>query len=211
MKISALIPAYNEEETISVIINILKQIDKIDEIIVIDDGSEDATAAIAKSSGAEVVQLTPNRGKGAAIKAGFNYLSTDIILMLDGDLIGLTPDHINKLLQPLLLDEADMVVGIFSEGRGITDLAQKLAPNLSGQRAVKFDIIKNINNLGDGFGVEISLNRYVKNKGRLKFVKLDELTHVMKEEKMGWARGVTARLKMYRDLVKTFLANYIEK
>ena len=210
MKITALLPAYNEEDRVGDVINALKKNKYVDNIVVVDDGSEDNTALIAKKAGARVIEMKQNKGKGAAIQKGIKKLDSDIALMLDADLIGLTTHHIQILIEPLLEDEADMVVGVLKEGRGLTDLAQLVTPNLSGQRAVKLDIIKDLNDIdNEGFGVEITLNKYVRDNGRLKFVDLPGLTHVMKEEKMGFIKGVRARLKMYGDIIKAVNDRYI--
>lgn len=203
MKITTLIPAYNEEKTIAYVINAVQKTGLVDEIVVVNDGSSDNTSLVAEKAGAMVVNLPKNKGKGAALQKGIEEVDTGIIVMLDGDLVGLKKMHLDRLILPLLEDEADMTVGVFNDGRGLTDLAQMVTPNLSGQRAVKSDIIKGIENLSDsGFGVEIALNQYVKKHGRLKFVELPELTHLMKEEKMGLAKGVAARAKMYWDIVR---------
>ncbi len=211
MKINALIPAYNEEETIGSIINTLNQINEINEIIVIDDGSSDLTAEVAKKATAQVIQFEKNKGKGAALQRGIEYIEADIILMLDGDLIGLNTDHVYSLLKPILDDKADMTVGVFNDGRGITDLAQFVTPHLSGQRAIRVSILDDIKNLDEaGFGVEISINKYVKEHGRLNYVDLPELTHVLKEEKMGLARGMKARAKMYWEIIRTLFIKNIK-
>ncbi|MFP4017266.1 MAG: glycosyltransferase family 2 protein [Halanaerobiales bacterium] len=203
MKVTALIPAYNEEKTIKTVINAIKEHNRINEVLVIDDGSSDKTASIANETGARVISLENNQGKGAALQCGIDEIQSDIILMLDGDLIGLKEKHINSLLDPVFNDECDMTVGVFNDGRGLTDLAQFFAPNLSGQRAVKTNIIKNIGCLKDsGYGVEIAINKYVKQIGSLKYVDLSDLTHVMKEEKRGFAKGVADRAKMYWDILK---------
>lgn len=212
MKIIALIPAYNEEKTIAEIIHTLNNEPLIEKTVVVDDGSVDNTASVARRAGAMVVKMPENMGKGAAIQRGMESVECEILLLLDGDLIGLNSDHIQKLLQPLIDDQADMVVGVFNEGRGLTDLAQFVTPNLSGQRAIKVDILKNLKSLEkEGFGVEILLNKYVKKHGCLKFVNLPELTHVMKEEKMGFLRGLKARLRMYCDIIKTVLVGIFER
>lgn len=175
----------------------------IDNILVVDDGSSDTTASLAKETGARVISFEKNLGKGAALQCGIKEINSDIILMLDGDLIGLNHNHINILLTPIFNDQGDMTVGVFNDGRGLTDLAQFFAPNLSGQRAVKTDIIKNIANLEkSGYGVEIAINKYVKKVGRIKYVDLTDLTHVMKEEKRGFTRGVADRVRMYWDILK---------
>lgn len=209
MKICTLIPAYNEEKTISNIVKTVRETELIDRVIVVDDGSDDNTAEVAARAGAEVIRLEENRGKGAALKTGIAEIKADIVLMLDGDLIGLTPDHINKLLAPVRENDVDMAVGIFDHGPGLTELAQQVTPKLSGQRAIKLDILNNIHDLDDtGFGVEISINNYVKKNGVVEFVELKHLNHVMKEEKMGLIKGLLARLKMYWDIVRTVIKRF---
>jgi len=208
MRIKALIPAFNEEKTIGNIIDILNTIPRIDEVIVVDDGSTDNTQQEAESRNAKVIKLDENRGKGAALQEGISKINTEIILLLDGDLIGLKDTHIYKLINPLLADEADMTIGVFKKGRGLTDLAQVVSPKLSGQRAIKLSELKKIKSLDKkGFGVEIALNKHFKDKNRVKKVPLKELTHVMKEEKMGFVEGAKARSKMYLDIIKSIFTN----
>ncbi|MFW6238166.1 MAG: glycosyltransferase family 2 protein [Halanaerobiales bacterium] len=209
MKICTLIPAYNEEKTINKIVKTVSNIDRIDRVIVVDDGSTDNTAGEAGKAGAEVISLNENRGKGAALMKGIAGIEADILLMLDGDLIGLTADHVHKLLAPVLKNDVDMAVGIFDHGQGLTDLAQQVTPKLSGQRAIKLDILKEIQDLDDtGFGVEISINNYVKNHGDIEYVELRNLSHVMKEEKMGLWKGLLARLKMYWEILRTVVKRF---
>jgi len=203
MKVTAMIPAFNEEKTIATIVSILKNINEIDEVIVINDGSDDLTEEMALREGAIVINMGYNQGKGAALQKGIENVNSDIILMLDGDLIGLKKEHVLKLLRPIIEEEIDMTIGVFNDGRGLTDLAQYISPNLSGQRALKADIFANMQSLKDaGYGVELALTRYIKKHGRYKFVELDELTHLMKEEKRGFVRGVADRAKMYWDILK---------
>ncbi|NLM97310.1 MAG: glycosyltransferase family 2 protein [Halanaerobiaceae bacterium] len=205
MKISALIPAYNEEKTIESVIKVLKKSSKIDEVVVIDDGSMDNTYQKAQKCGARVIRLNENQGKGAALYRGISEIFADIILILDADLIGLKEKHIDSLLEPVIKQEADMTVGIFSRGRVSTDFAQFASPYLSGQRAVRREALKGISNLKEaGYGAEVAINHFVKRNGRVKYVELESLTHIMKEEKRGVVEGFRDRLKMYRDIIKTF-------
>ncbi len=212
MRMKSLIPAFNEEKTIGDIIDVLNSIPLIDEVIVVDDGSEDNTYQEADSRGAKVIKLNENKGKGAALQEGISCIDidTDVILLLDGDLIGLKSIHIYKLINPLLADEADMTIGIFKKGRGLTDLAQIVSPKLSGQRAIKLSELKKMKSLNKkGFGVEIALNKHFNDKNRVKKVPLEDLTHVMKEEKMGFLAGAKARSKMYIDILKSLFTNLI--
>ena len=204
MSVTAIIPAYNEEQTIAGVINCVIGVDKIQEVIVVSDGSTDRTAEIARGCGAAVIELEENVGKGGAIKAGLSECQSNIILFLDADLIGLTEKHVQDLIAPVLENRADMTIGIFKNGRMVTDLAQKVTPYLSGQRAIKKSIIEKIPNIDiTRYGVEVALTKYLKNfSAHVVEVELPDMTHVTKEEKLGILRGVQARLKMYWDIVK---------
>ncbi len=203
MKVTALIPAYNEEKTIGSIVKTLRGITSIDEVVVVNDGSSDNTNIVASQAGARVINLPYNQGKGAALQKGIDEIDTDIFLMLDADLIGFNQQHVCQLLDPIINGSVDMTIGTFNNGRGITDLAQFFTPNLSGQRAIRSEILQEMINLKkSGYGVEIALNKYVKKRGKVKYVDLPELTHLLKEEKRGFAQGVKDRAKMYWDILK---------
>lgn len=208
MKVTAVIPAYNEEVTIAEVIETLRQVDLVSEVVVVSDGSHDSTAQVARSSGARVIEHRENQGKAAAMKTGFEATDAPLVLFLDADLIGLSPSHVRALLHPVLRGEADMTVGIFDEGRITTDLAQLLAPYLSGQRAVRREVVEEMfRHEPDSevcrFGIEVALTRHINNKGyRTVEVPLEEMSHRMKEEKLGLVKGVAARLKMYYEILK---------
>lgn len=204
MSISAIIPAYNEGKTIGNVLRVVKSVPLINEIIVISDGSTDDTASIAKDYEAYVVELPSNIGKGGAIKAGLDVCNSEIILLLDADLIGLKMNHIYDLLVPVINNEFDMTVGIFKHGRAVTDLAQKIAPILSGQRALKKYILEEIPNIDlVRYGLEMALTKLVNNESyRVKEIYLQDITHLTKEEKMGLVHGFSSRMKMYWDIVK---------
>ncbi|GAV23474.1 glycosyltransferase family 2 protein [Carboxydothermus pertinax] len=210
MTINVLIPAFNEEKNIGRVILALKKLSLIARIIVIDDGSWDGTANVARRMGVEVISLSPNQGKGAALYQGFKVSNGEIIAFFDADLINLTPGHILDLLLPVIKGEADMTIGVFSKGRLSTDLAQKVAPFLSGQRAFTRSFLENFfNNHREvtalGYGVEVALTLYAEKTGaRVVEVPLVNLTHVMKEEKLGFFPGMLARAKMYREIVNSF-------
>ena len=137
-------------------------------------------------------------------KTGLIASSFDTILLLDADLIGLKADHIYHLLTPVLNNEYDMTVGVFKSGRKVTDLAQKIAPKLSGQRALKKCILEKIKNIDiTSFGLEIALTKLADNDSyRVKEVYLYDATHLTKEEKMGVLHGFSSRIKMYWDIVR---------
>ena len=108
--IVAIIPAYNEEDTIgSVVLRTKRHVDKV---IVVDDGSKDKTADVAQLAGAEVVQHIQNGGKGSALKTGFKVaekLNADVVVCLDADAQH-NPDDIPRVVAPILLGDAKMVI-----------------------------------------------------------------------------------------------------
>lgn len=107
--VAVLLPAFNEEISIASIILLSSKY--ADEIIVIDDGSTDRTSEIAESMGATVLRHKTNKGKGVALKTGFNYAKNyDIIVTIDADGQH-NPSEIPSLIQPILDDEADIVNG----------------------------------------------------------------------------------------------------
>ena len=84
IKTLAILPAYNEEISIGSIVLSTKKY--VDQVIVVDDGSIDNTVEIAKIAGAEVIEHLSNKGKGAALKTGFNAINGhDIIVTMDSD------------------------------------------------------------------------------------------------------------------------------
>lgn len=120
MKISIIIPVYNEAKTIRELIQKVKDasfgFDAEREIVVIDDGSTDGTAEILKSiSGIEAFGFSQNKGKGAALKEGFRRATGDVVLTQDADFEYDTSDY-PALLAPLREGRADVVFGNRFEG-----------------------------------------------------------------------------------------------
>jgi len=204
--VSAVIPAYNEAATVGQVIDVLRQVPAIIEIIVVSDGSEDTTAAVARRHGARVIELAVNAGKGAAMVTGARRAREEVLLFLDADLAGLTPAHVHDLIAPVLADTTDMTVGIFSQGRSLTDLAQVVAPHLSGQRAIRKKLFLTTGAEKSRFEVEVLINSEARARGwRVQRIPLANMTHIMKEEKRGLYRGVLSRLGMYKDIAGFFL------
>lgn len=203
--VSVVIPAYNEEKHIANVLDIIVKTAGIEEVIVVNDGSTDNTLEIIKKFPVDYIDLKENHGKGGAMFKGAQKARGDYIFFLDADLVGLTEQHIHAMLEPIKINNSiDMVVGIFDSGRLRTDLAQIVAPFLSGQRVIKKNHLYKINNLSmSRFGVEAVLTKYaVQNKLQVKEVILKNLTHVMKEEKLGLVKGTFSRLKMYWEIAK---------
>ena len=110
-RITVVIPAYNEARFIgSVILQLLKH---PLQVLVVDDGSEDETAEIARAAGAEVISLPTNQGKGTALNTGLAQASQshpDAIVLIDADGQHL-PEELLQVVTPILANQADIVIG----------------------------------------------------------------------------------------------------
>ena len=109
MRVSFLIPAYNEAATIGEVLDRIAQLDVDAQVIVVDDGSTDATAEIAEAKGAKVIRQE-NRGKGAAIRAAIPHADGEISLIQDADM-EYDPAEVPALIEPILRGSADVVFG----------------------------------------------------------------------------------------------------
>jgi glycosyltransferase involved in cell wall biosynthesis len=107
-KIVAVIPCFNTQEYIAQVIYGCNKY--VNEVLVVDDGSTDKTAQVAKAAGASVISHDKNRGKGAAMKTAIRNANADIIVFLDGDGQH-DPEDIPKLLNPIIEGKADFVIG----------------------------------------------------------------------------------------------------
>ena len=108
-RISIIIPAYNEESSIGLVLDALPQ-EKLHEIIVVDNGSTDATARVAQEHGARVVK-EPRKGYGSACLKGIDELDApDIVVFIDGDFSDF-PEEIVLLITPIEKGEKDFVLG----------------------------------------------------------------------------------------------------
>jgi glycosyltransferase involved in cell wall biosynthesis len=109
VKVSFLIPAYNEAATIGEVLNRIGQLGLDAQVIVVDDGSSDETAAIAEAAGATVIRQA-NAGKGAAIRAAIPLIEGEIAVIQDADM-EYDPADVPALIAPIVDGVADVVFG----------------------------------------------------------------------------------------------------
>jgi dolichol-phosphate mannosyltransferase len=170
-EVCILIPTLNEEATIGGIIREFKH-NGFEHILVIDCNSIDATREIAQREGARV-EVQRGKGKGTAVRQGFEHIGEEIIVIIDGDGTYL-PSEVNRLLDPIITNEADHVIGnrfgfggafsrshrvgnwilnkVFGLGYGV-----KLNDMLSGYRALTKDSLKKMNLRKEGFEIETEM------------------------------------------------------
>lgn len=173
MDVAVLIPAHDEADRIGATVAAARSVRGVTRVVVVDDGSKDATAQVAEAAGAKVVRLTFNVGKGAALEAGASRVSdADVVVLLDGDLAE-TAVQAETLLEPVLSGEADMSIATFPKPAGkagfglVKGLAragiarlgggwEATAP-LSGQRALTGTCFEVVRPFASGYGVEVAL------------------------------------------------------
>ena len=213
MKVSVIIPAFNEEKTIGEVVETARNNPFVDEVIVVNDASTDRTPIIAKKKGAKVINFNQNKGKGWAYYEGVKASEGDIIIFLDADLIGLEPNHITELIRPIIEGETVTTCGIFEKGRFLTDFSHKITPFLSGQRALTRKVWENFSyDPNVRYGFEIVLTEYFwSNKIKVRYVILEGVTQLMKEEKVGKEKGRKWRFKMYKDIAKSVIKIAVRK
>ncbi len=114
MKVSIIIPVYNEERTIGAVIDLVASLTFDKEIIVVNDGSSDGTrealGPYENRKGVRVYHCPVNLGKGSAVRIGFSMAEGDIVTIQDADL-ELDPRDYYKLMEPIVSGEADVVYG----------------------------------------------------------------------------------------------------
>ncbi|WP_312108733.1 glycosyltransferase family 2 protein [Brevibacillus reuszeri] len=170
-KVSVVIPAYNEEASISSTLQAIRERTLCHELIVIDDGSVDDTASLARKWADLVITAPKNRGKGAALQEGWQHVRGDIVMLLDSDLRESAAEA-EHLLEPVIEGACDMAIAVLPPPRKKAGmgLAKGLAHHgiriltgfearapLSGQRAFRRDLLQQLGKLDRGFGVEVGL------------------------------------------------------
>jgi len=214
VRTTAIVAAYNEEGTIADVLRALTASPLIDEVIVVSDGSEDATVEIARTfDGVRTVALHENHGKGFAMAVGVATATNDTLFFCDGDMYNVTEDHISALVNPVLNGDCDMNIGVRNRGEvaNFLHLRMKCGPILSGIRVMRREVFETVPpQYQSHFKIEAALNCFCARAGfRQQETVIHGLGHVIKESKRGLADGLQARWKMSREVVLVLFDLYV--
>jgi glycosyltransferase involved in cell wall biosynthesis len=217
MKLSVVMPAYNEEQTLEEIVEKVLAVDMEKELIIVDDGSTDRTREILREKfmgrdDVKVIFHEKNSGKGAAVRTGISNASGDMIIIQDADL-EYDPADYHMLVKPLVEGRAEVVYGSRVKGSNFRHrytlnlFAARLLSVMSNvlfgleitdeptcYKLFKADLIKAIEFNGDGFEWEPEVTAKLGKRGVKIFeVPISYYSRTIKEgKKIKWIDGVKA-------------------
>ncbi|MEW5922056.1 MAG: glycosyltransferase family 2 protein [Bacillota bacterium] len=217
MFVSAVVPAYNEEERVGNTVRALKKIPSLGEIIVVDDGSTDRTAVEAWKAGAVICRRSSNGGKSQSLREGACLAKGEILAFVDADLQE-TALEFKWLIDSVINDEADMVIASLKTkrraGLGLTrSLAywtifiytgRKMSAPLSGQRVLKRALWESLCFPAEGYAAEVALTVESLRRGfRVKEIPL-QMSHRYYGNDL---HSFLHRGQQFYDLLKLIVAN----
>lgn len=209
--ISVIIAAYNEERTLSSVVEIVRSWGKAREIIVVDDGSTDQTfRSVAQfRPGVALLRHTKNEGKAAAMVDGITKSRGDILLFLDADTVGLTHRDLDRMTEPVVSDACDMVLGaarFWSAG------TFEPFNDLTGQRVVRRKTVLPLltSMRGIGYGVELFLNKHHEHL-RVRTVRLPHVFILGKLEKQSLPDALVSYIREIRELLTQLVTQYADE
>ncbi|MEM2916474.1 MAG: glycosyltransferase family 2 protein [Candidatus Woesearchaeota archaeon] len=199
-EITAIIPAYNEENTIGRVLDVAAE--TIPQVIVVDDGSTDSTSEVVKErlrkhNNVLLIQHKTNLGKSIAVKNAVHHVRTPYVLFLDADLVGLKKQHIIQF-EKMANKGYSMVVGLRDRMGWFGELFMRCFP-IGGERLVKTRIVKTLSKDGlwKAYNMESLMNWFVRRYSRIYFVKLRGLSHVPKVCKRGFLKGIFSFVRQF--------------
>jgi len=206
IKISCIIPAYNEGTRIADVLRVVSGHALVDEIIVIDDGSVDDTRDVVGAfKNVRLIVHEKNKGKSVAVHTGISASAGEFIFLLDADLVGLTKENISHLLESVLEGHADVSMSLRGNAPKIWRMIG--LDYISGERVFPKKMLEgHLNRILSlpGFGLEVFLNRLIiKNRFRIAVVEWNNVDSPYKHTKYGRWKGLKGDVKMMRDIFRT--------
>jgi glycosyltransferase involved in cell wall biosynthesis len=199
--VSVIIPVYNEVRTIASVLQIVLTWGKAKEIIVVNDGSHDKTLQAIDQFKKQIklISYKRNKGKGYALYRGIEASNEEILMFLDGDLVGMTHKDLDAMVAPMVTHSADMVLGV-ARFSSIGSFEPFNA--ITGQRLVyrKEVLPLSVKWKTIGYGVEVMLNEAYKNK-RVTSIRLPYVFILGKLEKQKIPDAMVSYIKEGRDML----------
>ncbi len=203
MRVTAVVPACNEQATIGDVVRPLLAHPLVAEVIVVDDGSTDGTAGCARALGAAVISMPCNGGKAAAMARGVAAARHEIILFCDADLTGLDEEKLTRIVEPVARGDYGMFVGVRGRKTYWANRLLHFTPVIGGERALRREIWEHVpDDYRKNFQIEIALNFFAKLHGhRMGMAVVPGIGHVIKEMKRGLLPGLLQRFSMIWDIL----------
>ena len=202
---TCLVPAFNEAERLPGVLAAVVGHPSFERVVVVDDGSTDGTGDIALRHGAELLCTPCNGGKTRALRLGLETVRTSHVVLIDADLLGLTPAVISSLISPVATGTAYASVSLRGNSPWIW---RRIGIDyISGERALPMELIAGRLEALDRlrrFGFEVFLNELLVATGRpIAIVRWPGVVSPAKAAKRGLWRGLLADAGMLSDIART--------
>lgn len=202
--LEVVIPAYNEEERVKHVIEVLKKSLLVDKVIVVDDGSKDATFEEARRAGADVIlRHSENRGKGVALQSGIEKVKGSVFLIVDADLRNFKEEHIDILVSTYKNNsETVLVNGIID--RGIANqITKDLEKLITGIRLIKRAVWEAVEKekINKGYEIDYLIYEKAKKQGSVETKILPGLKTYKKTKKIGILKGTFIQTGVFLKII----------
>lgn len=203
--ISAIVPVYNNEATVSRVIEVLLACRRINELIVVDDGSTDQSEKMIRQFTSKIIFLKnrKNLGKGGTVVRGIKKSGGEVILTCDADLAKLNKQHIETMIDEYKKNGWDMVI---AARETVSNYWGRLMGRVSGERIFKKSVIVPYLGLARpaGNGIEQVVNYAHRNK-KIKVIVSKNIGHVLKFQRGNLIEWIGAYAKEAGQLIRTEL------
>ena len=204
MSYDVIIPVRDEETTLEAVVRAAWAAPGVGNVIVVDDGSRDGSAAVARRAGARVVAAaSPGSpgSKGRALAIGVAASDAAVVVFFDGDLLFVRPEHFQSLAEPVLSRRYGLSCGLVDYGPQ-NSVFMRLPP-ITGLRAMRRELFDQVApEARHGFGIEIMINDAAVRLGVATCIRtLGGVAHRTKVQKRGWRRAIPSYALMIWQLV----------